>query len=96
MVDAGEIEKGVLVVVKEEALGGVVVCVDAVEGGVNDGFDRVEAVEDSLGFVKSCPRAVEVLRSEAELDTGNFDGGVDVGILALGVVDLLAEGLEEL
>lgn len=86
-VDAGEIEQRIFVVVEEGALGGVVVGVDAVEGGVDDGLDRVELLEDLFCFVKGGARAFEVLRDEAKLDAGYFNGGVDVGVLAVFGVD---------
>ena len=59
---------------------------------MDDGFDGIEAVDDFLGFVESVACAFEVLGFGAELDSRDFDGGVDV---AFAFVELLAEGFEE-
>ena len=38
----------------------VVVCVYSVEGGVDDGFDGIEGVKDSFGFVEVFPSTIVV------------------------------------
>lgn len=54
---------------------------------MDDGLYRVKLLEDLFSFVEGGARAFEVLRGEAKLDAGNFNGGVDVGVLAVFGVD---------
>ena len=85
-VDAGEVEEGVFVVGAEVEGSLVVGGIDAVEGGVDFGFDTVEGVENGFGGIEVFSGAGGVL--EAEFDVRGRDEGVDVGVLGGGFVDL--------
>jgi hypothetical protein len=60
---------------------------------VDDGLDRVEAVQDLLALVELLARLL--LLVERELDAGNFYRGKDVGVLRCGRVDLVGQRLHE-
>lgn len=74
---------------------GVVVGIDAVEGGVHNGFNGIESVKDLLRFVECCAGTVEICGFDAEFNPRYFDKGVDVCILRFGLIDLFAERFEE-
>jgi hypothetical protein len=56
---------------------------------VHDRLYAIELVKDLLGLVEGFTCTVEILRFETELDAGDFDGGIDIGILRIGLVDPL-------
>ena len=63
-VDAGEVEEGVFVVGPVVFVGLVVAGVDAVEGGVDFGFDGVEGVENGFCSVEVFSGVGEGLETE--------------------------------
>jgi len=56
-------------------------------------LDTVELIQNLLGLVQSNASAFQIL--ETQLDPGNFDDSVNVGVLRVDVVYLLGDSFEE-
>jgi len=56
-------------------------------------LDTVELIQNLLGLVQSNAGAFQIL--ETQLDPGNFDDSVNVGVLRVDVVYLLGDSFEE-
>lgn len=93
--NAGKVEESILVVIEEFLLCRVIVGVDAVERGVDDGLDGIETIEDLLSFIELVAGTIKVSRLNTKAGTGNFDDSVDVGVLGVGLVDLSGKCSEE-
>jgi hypothetical protein len=71
----------------------VIVGVDFIEGGVHNGLDRIEGVQDLLARFQVPLCSVQVV--ESLLDIGDVCKGIDVCFLCVGLVHLFGEGCEE-
>ena len=71
----------------------VIVSVDFIEGGVDNGLDRVEVIQDLLTRFQVFLCSIQVV--EPLLDIGDVRKGIDVGFLCVRLVHLVGEGCEE-